>query len=420
MLQQIGRKLKQQVRRFSGELSVGLGKVASRFVEEMVYGISATGSVKLTEAARALEEGIALHATHKRLSARLDEEGLGARVSANLLRVGAPTIRPETLLIVDPSEVTKKYARKMQYLATVRDGSAQTFGNGYWLCAVVGCEVDGREIVPLSQRLWSQAAPEVVSENATVREQVAEVLAATDYRGILVYDRGGDRRELLVPWTQDRRVRYLVRQRGDRQLAYKGKRKSGTELAGLCKTPYAETVVREKDGKEQVYFLEFGFLPVRLPEHAARPLWLVVVKGFGAEPLLLLTTQPLRLNRAVVWWVVRAYLTRWRIEETIRFIKQSYEFEDVRVLTYRRLQNLAVLVLAAAQFAAVWLGARLKLEVLAEHVLDAAKRIFGVPDFKYYALADGLAAIFRRVGKGLLPEPDNEHHGPLQLRLFYP
>jgi hypothetical protein len=54
-----------------GELCTELGKVASRFVEEMIYGISGSGSVVLTRIARALEEEISLHDTHKRLSRNL-------------------------------------------------------------------------------------------------------------------------------------------------------------------------------------------------------------------------------------------------------------------------------------------------------------------------------------------------------------
>ena len=112
MMHQIGRKLKEQLQRFSGELSVGLGKVASRFVEEMIYGITASGSVHLTQVARSLEEDIKLHATHKRLSERLDEEGLGERVTANLLRLGAPRIKRDTLLIVDPFGHHQKVRRE--------------------------------------------------------------------------------------------------------------------------------------------------------------------------------------------------------------------------------------------------------------------------------------------------------------------
>jgi hypothetical protein len=34
--------------------------------------------------------------------------------------------------------------------------------------------------------------------------------------------------------------------------------------------------------------------------------------------------------------------------------------------------------------------------VMVSHVLTQAKRVFGVPDFKYYAISDGLANIFKR------------------------
>ncbi|MCD6585074.1 MAG: hypothetical protein J7K96_04860, partial [Desulfobacteraceae bacterium] len=115
-----------------------------------------------------------------------------------------------------------------------------------------------------------------------------------------------------------------------------------------------------------------------------------------------LTTEPMRRNRKVLWWAIEAYLTRWKVEDTIRFIKQSYDFEDICVLTYDRLKNMATLVLAASYFAAVWLGTGTKLNILAMHAMTAAKRIFGIPDFRYYALADGISAIFKRIGKGPL------------------
>ena len=67
IIQQIGRKLRQQIHYFSGELCTGLGVVASRFVEEAIFGISSSGSVRLTEIGRALEEKNPLHATHKRV-----------------------------------------------------------------------------------------------------------------------------------------------------------------------------------------------------------------------------------------------------------------------------------------------------------------------------------------------------------------
>ncbi len=75
-----------------------------------------------------------------------------------------------------------------------------------------------------------------------------------------------------------------------------------------------------------------------------------------------------------------------RIEEAIRFIKPTYE----------RLRNMAVLVNAVAFFTAVVLGTRIKLEILATHLLKAAKRLFGIPDFRLYALADGIREVCAR------------------------
>lgn len=418
MLHQIGSKLRQQIHNFSGELCKGMGKVTSRFVEEAVFGLSASGSVRLTEIGRSLEEDIPLHATHKRLSRNLAESTLGSRIENNVLRLGAGRISKKTLLIVDPTDLQKKYAHKMQYLADVRDASEKTIGKGYWMCDVVGCEVGSNEITPLVQELWSQNAPDFISENKQVLSLVERVRKATGYQGVLVYDRGGDRREFLIPWTRDSSCHYIIRQRGDRNLLYRGNPQSGLSLAESCKTPYSTTVVKEKGGREQVFFIQFGFVPVRLPEHPDRALWLVVVKGFGRNPLMLLTTEPMRRNRKVLWWIVKAYITRWRVEETIRFIKQSYDIEDIRVLTYDRLKNMAVLVLAASYFAAVWLGPTTRLNILAMHTMNAAKRLFGIPDFRYYAVVDGIKAIFRRIGKGPLHPRGHERPPTPQLSLW--
>ena len=67
----IATRLRAQIAGFSGEVSAGLGEVASRFVHEMIYGIQASESVVLTEIGRVLEEKIALKKTQWRLSRNL-------------------------------------------------------------------------------------------------------------------------------------------------------------------------------------------------------------------------------------------------------------------------------------------------------------------------------------------------------------
>jgi len=88
-------RLRAQIARFSADLSVGLGVVAGRFVGEMVYGIQASESVLLTEIGRALEEEVPLRKTEWR---------------PNVLREARGRITEESLLVLDPSDITKKHA----------------------------------------------------------------------------------------------------------------------------------------------------------------------------------------------------------------------------------------------------------------------------------------------------------------------
>ena len=47
-----------------------------------------------------------------------------------------------------------------------------------------------------------------------------------------------------------------------------------------------------------------------------------------------------------------------------------------------------MLVLATAKFASVFLGKKAKLAILVQHIKRAAKRSYGVPEFRFYAIAD--------------------------------
>ncbi|MBF0369358.1 MAG: transposase [Magnetococcales bacterium] len=364
-------------------------------VDEVMYGVAARGSVRLTEIGRALEERIPLSKTETRLSRNLARETIGQEVGASVLREGAGRIQDRTLLILDPSDLTKPYAKKMEFLAKVRDGSAGKIASGYWLCQVVGVENGDNAIIPLHSHLYSQEAPGFLSENAEILMAVEQVSAACENRGVWIMDRGGDRGALLEPMVDASRS-FIIRLKGNRHLIWGQRHRATSDLARDCPLRYSSWIVREEHGKEVRVDLEYGFRPVRLPERPEVHLWMVVVQGLGKEPLMLLTNTPLRRRHKDVAWVVNAYFSRWRIEEAIRFVKQSYSLEDIRVLTYERLQNMVVLVNAVAFFTTVILGTRLKLDILATHLTKASKRVFGVPDFRFYALADGIREVCAR------------------------
>jgi len=48
------------------------------------------------------------------------------------------------------------------------------------------------------------------------------------------------------------------------------------------------------------------------------------------------------------------------------------------------------LAIAVVFFTAAYLGIRLRLRVLARYMIRTARRVFGILDFRLYALADGI------------------------------
>ena len=415
---EVGRRLREQIGTFSGIFLPRFSKPQGHFIEQMLFGMQAAQDVKLSNIGRALGEKIALKKTEERLSHHLAAPGMGQAINEAVVEQAADRVKADTLIVIDPTDIRKTYARRMPYLATVRDGSTGELVPGYWSCVAIACEPEERRVTPLHLRLWSAEAPDFVSENHQILEVIDTVRAATDGRGVYVIDRGGDRMELFGPFL-DRKMHFIVRQVGNRHLLFRGAHHDVRDLARGCTMRYAERLVRETEEGEKVYMLEFGFRRVRLPGRD-EDLTLVVVRGFGEEPMMLLTNLPVKPSRASLWFVVRGYLGRWMVEETIRFIKQSYNLEDIRVLDYDRLKNLVALVVASAYFAAVWLGEGLRLAVLRRMVTTVAKRFFGVPQFHYYALADGIRTILTRLGRWIPSADDLAHPQPhlRQLSLF--
>jgi hypothetical protein len=283
----IAQKLREQMVQFSGELSTGLPKVARRFVAEMIFGIQARGSVRLTEVGRALGERVSLKKTEERLSRQLGRQRLEREIQHRLIRHAAPRIEDDTLLVLDLSDLTKKYAEKMEYMARVRDGSEKELGWRYWTLSIVGANTKGSIIVPLYGRLFSPAVPGHRSENEEIREAVGMVAEGVRKRGIWVMDRGGDR-DYVFNSLLDSKLRFLIRVRGDRGLKTAQCIEPAVDLARSCPVSFFETVVKEEAGQERLIRPSCGMRKVRLPDRREE-LTLVVVKGFGEEPLMILS-----------------------------------------------------------------------------------------------------------------------------------
>lgn len=392
----LANKLRNKITKFSGILSIDLDKTAGRFIKEAIYGIIASQSVMLTEIGRQLESKVRLKKIEERFSRQLNKSQIWERVHRQILSLARSRVTKDTLLIFDLSDIHKPYAEKMEYLAKVRDGSSLQ-GNivdGYWTNQVIAAELGSNELTPLYSSLYSQESPGFISENEEINGAIGFVSKETGNQGVWVIDRGGDRDKIYEPLIKNNRE-FIIRLVGERNLICRGKPIRALWLAYACPCPYKETIVRVKNGEEFVYRVSYGAVSVRLP-WSNKPLTLVVVKGYGKKPMMLLTSLPVNRSKGGIKRIIQSYIKRWSIEETIRFVKQTYDLENIRVLKYRRLQNMMALLLAVFYFIAVILDQSNKLTIMAGHILKSAKRVFGIPDFKYYALGDGISNIFKR------------------------
>ena len=223
----IASKAKAQLANFMGKVFTHFSKPSRRFIEECIYGIQASGDTKLSSIVRAIDDDIRPIYTEKRLSRNLDDEALEAAVAQAILAEGARTVRSDTLLLVDPTEIRKEFAHAMEHVTLVRDASRSSkegrdvLVNGYHGCMVAACRPGGRKTVPLALKLWLSRSPGFKGENDEVLKIVKAVYAATGGKGLVVYDRGGDRPAFYDCFIEENRD-FIVRLKGRSVLSWGG------------------------------------------------------------------------------------------------------------------------------------------------------------------------------------------------------
>jgi hypothetical protein len=411
----IAGKIKAQITRFAHKMSGGYKKPVRKWMIQMLYGIQASKDVKLSNIARSLNEEIPLIKTETRLSRHLGRMDLTEPINGKLIAEGSKRIQQETVIALDLSDLDKPYAEKMEYLALVRDGSTgETKSKGYWLLDILGADVEGEDLIPLYGELYSQEADHFRSENRQILDAMDRVVEGIGLKGIWAMDRGGDRSRLFKGFL-DRKIRFVVRLVGDRDLMLQdGQKKSALKIAWGCHCPHQRELRIERDGETKKRTISVGQLRVRLP-FSGEPLCLVVVKGWGEKPMMLLSN--VLVQSQGVMRILEIYLTRWKCEESYRFIKQAYNLEDVRVLSYTGLRNMMVLVQAVFYFVSAELGKNLKLNILLKKLFEKAKRFFEIPEFRQYAIADGIYKILFSSQTGIFPQLTRQHRS---AQLLFP
>lgn len=321
-----------------------------RFLHEMIPGLVIAGHVHLTAIARATGDGTeSLHAAEKRLSRHLASEHWDASpVAAELLRRSAARVTDDTLIVADTTDLAKYYAKHLEGLGRVHDGSDPEGRTAPGYCLFEAYVRVGQwQQFPLTIEPLKTYAGAPTSENAEFLQHMLAVHRATGGRGTWVLDRGFDRRKLFGPLVA-RGVAFVVRQRGDRNVR---------TTDGRTRT--VEALVAEQTCPRPRRWPKGGVtvtLEVTLPEVGPDPFLLVV--GWAVpkseRPLVLLVSPAARRATRTGRWYVRAYRKRWGVEDATRGLKQRFALEQFLVRSWMSIRRLLWLVAWAFWWLNLW------------------------------------------------------------------
>jgi hypothetical protein len=321
-----------------------------RFLQQMVVGLVISGHVHLTKIARSLGSGMNnVHADEKRLSRNLDSEHWSMRpVMDGLLGWSAGMVSQETLIVADLTDIAKYYARHLEGLGRVRDGSdpEKRTAPGYMLFEAY-VRVRRWQLFPLAIEPLQTYGGAPTSENEEILAHFWRIHEAVGRNGTWVLDRGFDRRELMVPMLRAN-MAYIVRQRGDRHIVTAGGRRIAVDARAAeiyqqhrpARWPHGNWTYTET---------------VTLPEAPHHQFLLVLSwRMAGATPLMLLVSPRARTGGRTGAWFVKAYRRRWGVEDATWGIKQRFHLEDFLVRSWRSIRRLMCLVAVAFFWLNLW------------------------------------------------------------------
>lgn len=350
-----GNGMPKQVRRRLYSFARGVARPFSdsrrqRFLEDMIAGLVISKHVHLSKVARAVYAGdTRIHGVEKGLSRHLGSEHWDTTpLTEDLLSRSAALVNDDTLIVADLTDLSKQWAKKMEGLGRVHDGSDPDgrIKPGYMVVEAY-VRVGKWQLFPLGLELLKTYSGAPTSENAEILQYVRAIHDAVSRKGTWIWDRGADRDELMLPWLRQE-VAFVIRQRGDRHICCAdGRRLEMKQLAEEHK-PKTRAGRWPRNGHTRT-------VEVWLPEAPEQRLLLVLHwRRASSEPFMLLVSPEARRPGRRAEWYLKAYRRRWGVEDATRGLKQVFRLELFLVRTWRAIRRLLTLVALAFFWLNLW------------------------------------------------------------------
>ncbi len=217
-----------------------------------------------------------------------------------------------------------------------------------------------------------------------IQQAIATLVQRLGKLGTWLFDRGFDNWRFFA-FLETLELKFLIRVNSNRIVDLpNGRSMSIGKLARSLPRRVKFVWGRQRQGRG--YVIEVSWEEFAIPQNGQK-LWLIVARGFGRYPLLLVTNRPVGKELCAVN-LVRAYLKRWGVEEAGRLVKQVFDLENLRVLSWAGLIKLTWLTMWA--YGRVCL-VRLQSRTVYEALLKIYPSFGPTPRYPYYRIAGGLA-----------------------------
>jgi hypothetical protein len=403
--------VKRRIVRFSAKISTGFKRPAFKFVSQMLCGILIAQSCHLSDISRSLNEKSLLKKTIDRLSRNLNHFDEYEQLNNNYVEKIKSLVSDKTLLIVDGGDIAKPCSPKMEHIGKVRDGSTGEIVQGYLTLGITALTQGHKMPICVYNRVYSAVEEGFISEDYEVLKGLDFLSAHFKKNNIRIFDRGYDANIYYERLGRCGEA-FVIRAKKNRSVICKGTKINILELAQRFKGKYS-LKFKKKNGRDAD--CKISIVPICLPCLPNVKLNLVICNGIGKDPLMLITNLKSEDTRLPVV-ITKVYLLRWRIEEFYRFKKQQFGFEDFRVRSLASIRTLDLLVTIAIGWIGLMSDKCDESPVVLE-ILRISKRIYGIANFVFYAIADGLFALMAKCNNGiyfiLRKKPK-----PLQLSFF--
>lgn len=330
-------QMKREIINFSKKISKNSSKLETKFVMDMIYGISKSKDVLLSSISEALNEKTKKAYVIDRLSNNLSCD-LDNNIDKNYCNTVIDSFGENPVFIIDDSDIIKPLGFQFEDLGIVRDGSSKnkTYEKGYHVTEIVGLTKNKKQPISIFSKVHSSVSKEFVSANSITFEglnKIISILQEKNIKGTFVNDRGYDNNEIFKYYFKQKQ-NFIIRLKENRKV-YKDHKW------------YKITTIRDsRKGKVHMKLFFQGeekecYVSVLRVQITAEKRWinLILVYGLGETPMMLASNISIKCKEDLIK-TVRCYIDRWKIEEYFKFKKQEYYFENFRVRTLKSINNL--------------------------------------------------------------------------------